>query len=186
MNCSQLLVRRRDVVSCDKEYLMNSIAQIDGSGSSPAEETLRLIARLPAPEGLEERVHAGLRAHSGSRGRILRWPLSLRPGIGWAQSSFVRAAAAAAIIAAVVGGGWEVYSHIQVAEPARAVTTAPSLSAPRGFSNAGAMRTPQTLNGPVVAPTATSAKPAARAAHPGKAAKPKATQTSIPQTDPRS
>ncbi len=28
----------------------------------PAEETLRLIANLPAPEGLEDRVHAALNA----------------------------------------------------------------------------------------------------------------------------
>jgi hypothetical protein len=171
---------------------MNSFAQksmIGGSGSSPAEETLRLIARLPVPDGLEERIHIGLKAQSAaasSRGRLLRWLLSLRPDMGWAQSAFVRSAAAAAIVAAVVGGGWGVYSHIHVAEPARAVTTAPSISAPRGFSSAGAMRTPQTLNGPVVAPTAAStAKPAATPAHRGKTAKTKATQTTVQKAEIR-
>ena len=32
------------------------------SGPETGEETLRLIASLPAPEGLEDRVHAALRA----------------------------------------------------------------------------------------------------------------------------
>ena len=54
--------------------------------SSSAEETLRLIASLPAPAGLEDRVHAalrsaphgaparGLRAGVASWGRVLAWP----------------------------------------------------------------------------------------------------------------
>ena len=38
-----------------------------GDGRSEAEVTLRLIASLPAPQGLENRVHDGLRAARASR-----------------------------------------------------------------------------------------------------------------------
>ena len=48
-------------------------AAVSGSISSSAEETLRLIASLPAPAGLEDRVHAALRA-APRRGRVLAWP----------------------------------------------------------------------------------------------------------------
>jgi hypothetical protein len=121
---------------------------------SPAEETLRLIARLSAPEGLENRVQAGLRGKSSVQGRapILQWPMALRLDHAWMQSSLARTAAAAAIAAVVVGGGWGVISRMQPAQPARAVATPPRVSAPGSFSSAGAMRTPQTLNGPIVEP----------------------------------
>jgi hypothetical protein len=64
--------------------------------SSPAEETLRLIARLSPPEGLEERVQAGLRAKGTvpGRARILQWPMALRLDNFWMQSSLARMAAA--------------------------------------------------------------------------------------------
>ena len=135
---------------------------------SPAEETLRLIARLSAPEGLENRVQAGLRAKSTVQGRapILQWPMALRLDHAWMRSSLARAAAAAAIVAVVVGGGWGVISRVQPAQPARAVATPPRVSAQGSFSSAGAMRTPQTLNGPVVAHAAAvtpeTAKPATK------------------------
>ena len=113
-------------------------------GPGSADETLRLIASLPAPEGLEERVHAALRRapHTGS---ILTWPLALTPQSGW-----MRAAAAAAIVFVVAGGGWGVYSHVERGQPATAIVL-PRVPVSGGFSSAGAMRTPQTLNGPVVA-----------------------------------
>ena len=44
----------------------NSVRGIGGSGGF--EESLRVIARLPAPEGLEERVIAGVRAGGARRG----------------------------------------------------------------------------------------------------------------------
>lgn len=124
--------------------------------SVSAEETLRLIARLPAPEGLEERVQAGLHADRSSEprtARILDWPVVLRPGSNW-----MRSAAAAAIVFVVVGGGWGVYTRVQQTQPARVIAMPPRVVAPGGFSSAGAMRTPNTLNGPVVAHPVT-AKP---------------------------
>ncbi|HEV2484373.1 MAG TPA: hypothetical protein VGT08_02480 [Terracidiphilus sp.] len=109
--------------------------------SSPAETTLRLIATLPAPDGLEDRVMAGLKA-APRTARVLHWPEMLQPTGSW-----IRGAAAAAIVFVVTGGGWGIYTRVQ---PARVIAMPPRTGAAGGFSNAGAMRTPQTLNGPVV------------------------------------
>jgi hypothetical protein len=125
--------------------------------SGAAEETLRLIASLPAPAGIEDRVRAALYAAPGrgprrqvfdagveGRGRILAWPKALRPQSGW-----MRTAAAAAIVFVVAGGGWGVYTRVQQGQPAKVIVMPPRV-APGGFSGAGAMRIPQTLPGPVV------------------------------------
>ena len=108
------------------------------------EDTLRLIAGLPAPAGIEDRVKAGLRA-SPATGRILVWRGPLRPAGGWMYSSFARGAAAAAIVCVVAGGGWRIYSHVQQS-PAAKVIVMPSTG--NGFSNANAVRVPQTLDRP--------------------------------------
>jgi hypothetical protein len=129
--------------------------RIDGRADScEFEATLRLISSLPAPEGLTERMQAGLRAGTGTstgRARVLAWPAGLRSENGWLQSSLARSAAAAAIAIVVAGGGWGVYSRVQPKQSNRAVTISPRVAVPGGFSSAGAMRTPQTLNGPEVA-----------------------------------
>ena len=149
---------------------MNPSTQNPFDGSSGNyEETLRLIARISVPEGLEERVQAGLRTAS-PKARILRWPEALRLENPWMQN-LARAAAAAAIVAVVVGGGWSVSSRYQSSQPTSAIAV-PQRGAGQtgqtgqgGFSSAGAMRTPQTLNGPVVAhPATTATKPAKPAA----------------------
>lgn len=129
-------------------------AACDGAGA--AEATLRLIARLPAPVGLEERVRAGLAARPRG-GRVLAWPAVLSLESGW-----MRAAAAAAIMFVVAGGGWGVYSRMEQRQPPRVIVLAPRGPAQGGFASAGAVRTPQTLNGPVVA------HPAAALAEGGK------------------
>jgi hypothetical protein len=126
---------------------------IGGSELSSAEATLRLIASLPAPEGLGDRVRARLAA-APRRGRILAWPAALSLGSGW-----MRSAAAAAIVFVVAGGGWGVYSRVQRPQPARVIVLTPRAPAQGGFASSGAMRTPQTLNGPVVAHPA-AAQPA--------------------------
>jgi hypothetical protein len=113
-----------------------------------AEATLRLIARLPAPSGLEDRVYAALAAHPRSA-RILSFPAPHRPASEW-----MRAAAAAAIVFVVAGGGWGIYTHVQPAQAGKAAImphpAMPHTAQGSGFSNAGAMRTPQLINGPVV------------------------------------
>jgi len=121
----------------------NSDAGREGALGS-AEATLRLLARLPAPEGLEDRVMAGLKSAPRSA-RVLRWPMALQPAGSW-----MRGAAAAAIVFVVAGGGWGIYSRVQPAQPGRAVTMPPHVGAAGGFSSAGAMRTPETLKGPVL------------------------------------
>lgn len=110
---------------------------------SDAEETLRLVAALSAPAGLEERVHAALEAAPASP-KVLAWPAS-----GSALRSWMRGAAAAAIVGVVTGGGWAIYSRVQPAAAPKMVEL-PRVTGSGGFSSAGAMRTPQTLNAPAV------------------------------------
>jgi hypothetical protein len=138
-----------------------------------AEETLRLIANLPAPEGLEDRIKSVV--HTSPRtAKVLTWPTGLEQRQGWMQSTLARGAAAAAIVMIVAGGGWSVYSRVQPA-PQPKVIAMPRITAPGGFQSAGTMRVPQTLNRPVlahprsVAPTAK--KPQSQS---GKKAKPAA------------
>jgi hypothetical protein len=109
-----------------------------------AEATLRTIAQLPVPDGLEDRVIAGLKT-APRTARILHWPAVLHPTGSW-----MRGAAAAAILFVVAGGGWGIYMQVQPSQPARVTVMPPRAGAGGGFSSAGAMRTPQTLNGPIV------------------------------------
>jgi len=124
--------------------------------SSSGEETLRIIANLPAPAGLEDRVRGALRA-APHKARVLSWPRSLNPQSGW-----MRTAAAAAIVFVVVGGGWGVYTRVQHGQPAKVIVM-PSRTPAGGFSSAGAMRTPDTIPGPVapVQPKVLPAQPKA-------------------------
>jgi hypothetical protein len=124
---------------------------VSRSSSGPADETLRIVAGVPVPAGLEDRVHAALReahrhnvqrsvegAETDGRGRLLAWPTALKP-----QSNWMRTAAAAAIVFVVAGGGWGVYTRVEQNRPGKVVVM------PRGgFSGAGAMRSPQTVPGP--------------------------------------
>jgi hypothetical protein len=110
-----------------------------------ADATLRLIASLPAPEGLAERVRGGLHAGTLREGaRVLNWPMTARAGIVW-----LRGAAAAAIVCVVAGGAWWISAKAPAA--GGSAGAAPVHVRPAGgFSNASAMHTPDTLNGPVL------------------------------------
>ncbi len=122
----------------------------DRDPSESGEDTLRLIASLPAPEGLANRVKDGLR-HAPRDARVLSWRKPLRPSGGWMQSTMARGAAAAAIVCIVAGGGWRIYSRVQPPPAAKVVVMPPrGASAGNGFSQAGAKRVPDTLNGPVL------------------------------------
>lgn len=122
----------------------------DSCGSG--EDTLLLIARLPAPPGLADRVQVGLRSApqaSPIMSQVLLWRGPLM------QSAVVRGAAAAAIVCVVAGGGWQIYSRVQFpAQPLPAdrvlVMPAPLAPAGSGFSQSNARRVPQTLVGPVL------------------------------------
>lgn len=117
-----------------------------GAEPGPADATLRLIAGLPAPEGLVDRVQLGLSTaprNSSRMTRILHWPSALRM-----HGTVARGAAAAAIVMVVVGGGWKVYSRVQ--PTARVIVMPPRTGASGGFSAAGNVHTPETLIGPVL------------------------------------
>ena len=147
--------------------------------ASLAEETLRLIAQLPAPEGLADRMQGRLLAqlHQAktvpARPTVLRWPAPL----GW-QAAWLRSAAAVALACLIAGGGWGVAARFGSAPNGSA--SLPTATLPSSFSSAGAKRTPQTLNGPIVqpaplpaiadktAPQASSAGHDASPAHKGK------------------
>jgi hypothetical protein len=153
----------------------NPIANRPSSGSlsDTGEDTLHLIAKLPTPAGLEDRIHAGLFAHARSAlrtGRVLAWPATVRAGSGW-----IRSAAAAAIVFVVAGGGWGIYSRVQQPHTAKVVLT-PHGPAPGEFTNSGAMRTPKTLNGPIVSSPAVT-QPAKSKVSAKSAAKPTQSQT---------
>jgi uncharacterized membrane protein len=112
------------------------------AATDAAEETLRLIAHLPAPQGLEARVQAALQS-APRQARVLAWPAAPQWVNGW-----MRTAAAATIALVVAGGGWGVFSRVQPGQAVKSLPAPPHVAAPSGFSSAGAMRTPQTLNGP--------------------------------------
>jgi hypothetical protein len=109
-----------------------------------AEQTLRLIAGLTAPEGLEDRVQAAL-AQAPRTARVLRWPLDRH----WMHGTLARGAAAAAIVCFVAGGGWEVYSRVQPVQAPKMIAM-PRIATRGGFASANAMRTPKTVNGPTL------------------------------------
>jgi hypothetical protein len=113
------------------------------------EDTLRLIANLPVPADLEERVKSRL-GRATRTGRVLFWPSGHGSGDGWRRNSAVRAVAAAAIVFVVVGGGWGVHTRIQPATQSNVIVMPPRVNAAGGFSSSGAMRTPQTLDGPIL------------------------------------
>ena len=104
--------------------------------------TLRLIASLPVPDGLEDRIHTALRS-APRTGSLLAWPTLI--DTGW-----MRTAVAAAIVMIVAGGGWSVYSRVDHPQPAKVLSLPAPGPASGGFSSAGAMRTPTTLNVPVL------------------------------------
>ncbi len=114
-----------------------------------AEQTLRLVASLPAPKDLEERVKASLRT-GHQRAEVVAWPFP-SAGRSWMQNAAMRTGAAAAIVLVIAGGGWEVYSHIQPAAVPTAVSAPQPLSGRGGFSTAGTKRVPQMLDEPPVA-----------------------------------
>ena len=126
------------------------------------EQTLKLIATISAPQGLEERVKAGIRSAHRSHG-LLAFPSLPSPTENW-----FRAAAAAAIVFVVIGGGWGIYSRVPAAGP---TAVAPQMRPSNGFSNAGAVRVPQTLQAPVVSePALVQSVPAESSKQPDKAA----------------
>jgi hypothetical protein len=123
------------------------------SVTTDVDATLRMVANLPAPEGLENRIYANLHAAQQSEqgsGRVLNWPAAARSTGAWMRSTAIRSAAAAAIVFVVAGGGWGIYTRVQPNK----VIVMPARVASSGFSGAKAMRTPDPFTAPKVAPPA--------------------------------
>ena len=133
------------------------------------DETLRLMAKLPAPEGLTERIRANVRIalrEEATSGKLLAWPKGKHneaaASLNWRREpslNWLRGLAAAALVCAVVGGGWGILARVQQFAPAGKAMVPPAQGIGGGFSNAGAMRLPQTLNGPLVSPVKPVQKP---------------------------
>ena len=142
------------------------------TAAGEAESTLRLLAGLPAPEGLEMRVKSSLRNAPKQSASLFEWPLNFSRG--WTESAWIKGAAAAAIVCVVAGGGWRVYSHVQ---PQSSLLAAPRAG---GFSSAGAVRTPHTLDGPILtrpqAPVSSEKRDAKKKPPVGKTATPSVRQ----------
>jgi len=124
------------------------------------DETLHLLAQAEIPAGLEVRLKANLRkaASEPRPAKVLSWPQSGNAAIANVASSafgWHRAVAAIFLAAAILGCAWSVLwqqktrsASIEQSHPM--VRPLPA----GGFSNAGAMRTPRTLEGPMAGPEA--------------------------------
>jgi hypothetical protein len=137
----------------------NPMTSNSDSGANFGEDTLRLIASLPAPEGIEERVHKALRSAPPRKGQVVAWPAEIGSRVlpQSIHSNWMRAAAAAAIVFVVVGGGWGVYSRVEQGQSGKVVVMPARVPGSSGFAGAGAIRTPQTLPGPTIREQATPA-----------------------------
>jgi hypothetical protein len=137
------------------------------------------VAKMPAPEGLEDRVQRRLDAEMLRRDepRHSLWSL-------WLPGRKLQFAGAAVLAAAVAGSGWNLYHGRRMAAntgngnaATKQVVPVPAKSpAGSGFSPAGAVGVPHTLAPIHVAPApkrkprAASAKPSPkRLAHPSAA-----------------
>jgi hypothetical protein len=119
-----------------------------------ADDTLRLVAMLPPPENLTDRVHARLASAAATPPRRGFWSY-------WLPAQRVQFAAAAALVLAVVGSTWSAYhQHPQLGTTAPAVRPAPPAPAAGGFGTASTVRVPPTLN-PIKVPPAPRRKPGA-------------------------
>lgn len=122
------------------------------------EETLRLVAQLPSPDGLEDRVHQ--RLHVSQRHLPARGFWSL-----WKPAQRLQYAAAAALVLALAGSVWKVYHP---AHGAIVIQPAPQSGSPStpgsGFGTAGAERHPGTL-APIKVPPPPTKKPSAVTPH---------------------
>jgi hypothetical protein len=98
------------------------------------------------------------------KGQVLPWPAQLMSARNWTNTPWARGAAAAAIVFVVAGGSWGVFSRVQPAPAPKAIAL-PHVQTSGGFSNAGAMRTPQTLSGPQVKRPVTGSTKQAQTPH---------------------
>jgi hypothetical protein len=120
-----------------------------------AEETLRLVATLPPPIGLEDRVHHRLETTQFDL-------LEQSPRSFWSLWMPVRRlqfAGAAALVLALAASSWSVYHTKNGAVVIQPAPQTASPTTPTGnFGSAGAERHPSTLT-PIKVPPAPKKKP---------------------------
>ncbi len=115
-------------------------------GESEPEETLRRLAGMPAPEGLEDRVHRRLRSVGPGQetgGRLAGlWSL-------WMPVRRMQFAGAAMLAIAVAGSAWTVYrdggTRSAWTGPAGTPATVPVEVPAKGFGAAAGRTVPETL-----------------------------------------
>jgi len=125
---------------------------------SQAEKTLRLLAELPPPANLTDRVHRRLAMEEALPERRGFWSL-------WMPAQRLQYAAAALLVVAVAGSTWSVYrghppAGVKPGAHTQAAPVLPPAASAGGFGSAGAERVPPTLN-PVKVPPAPKKKPSA-------------------------
>lgn len=118
-----------------------------------AEETLRQLAALPAPEDLTDRVHARLHAAQTAPSRRGFWAY-------WLPAQRFQFAGAAALMLAVAGSTWAVYHRNPQADAAKQTVQPAPAPAGGGFAPAAGERVPPTLK-PIKVPPAPHRKPVA-------------------------
>jgi hypothetical protein len=127
------------------------------------ELTLRLLAQLPPPDGLADRVHRRLQAA----------PLPASFWSQWMPMRRLQFAGAAAVVLALGFSSWTIYENRQHATHAPAAAQSPAPQSPAaqptsGLTPAGAERHPASLK-PIKVPPVPKKKPSAaksRAAKP--------------------
>ena len=127
------------------------------ANSPNPESTLRLLAQLPPPEGLIDRVHHRLAVAPSPAPRF--WSL-------WLPSHRLQFAAAALLVTAIAASSWTIYENRQHPTPA-ARSAAPQPAAPQpaasdasSFTTSGAERHPASLK-PIKVPPVPKKKPSA-------------------------
>lgn len=121
--------------------------------SGDPEATLRLLAQLPPPEGLADRVHRNLAAAPDPAPAPRFWSL-------WLPAHRLQFAGAAVLVTAMAASSWTILESRRPTSPA-AKTAVPGTAADSGrsaFSSADAERHPATLK-PIKVPSAVPPAP---------------------------
>lgn len=145
-------------------------------GSTEAEETLRLVAKLPAPDGLHDRVQRRLDTGQWQRAEARRTVWSL-----WMPTRKLQYAGMGVLAAALAVSVWSVHrTHELSVRPANTpgatvgggqpAQAKPGAASAGGFSTAGKIAVPHTLT-PIKVPPAPKKNPAGKPS-PKKIAKP--------------
>jgi len=155
----------------------NPLNEVSERTSSEAEHTLRLVAALPPPVELTDRVHRRLSHAQASLPRRGFWAL-------WMPAQRLQFAGAAVLAVVFAGSAWSVFHAKGGATgqvPAAHDTASPvSPVSPTagGFGTAGTERRPSTLT-PIKAPPAPKKKPSASHAATKRTPKPDAAQSAL-------